>query len=211
MIGLWKGGLAEQVTACRVADDLRRHDPDLPPEDAEVLAEVLAPFIRTMPDAIAWAIQLSKDKRCGRAVAFGTGSVLLYLCDEEDLLPESTFGAVGLIDDAFLVHVFVSHVREAFPFVAPGVGYEPPEPSTIDLAAALLPPGVAAALLRTCNSLMHVAAALFAVPAAIDGVDSREPPTIRARAAAQAYRALVKPAAAAEVSAVLEKLGRSDV
>jgi uncharacterized membrane protein YkvA (DUF1232 family) len=112
VIGLLKDLLGEQITVTGMTEDLRGQDQDLSPDDAEALAEVLVPFIRSVPDALAWAIEMSKDRRCGRAVAFGTGSVLHYVFDEEDLLPEATFGAVGLIDDAFLVHAFVRHATK---------------------------------------------------------------------------------------------------
>jgi hypothetical protein len=134
-------------------------------------------------------------------VAFGTGSVLHYVFDGEDLLPEATFGMVGLIDDAFLVHAFVGHIHEAFPFAAPDVTYEPPALSTIQLVAALLPEGVAAALLRTCKGVIQVAAALFTTPVEIDAGDRVVASSLRTRAAAQAFRADAPPTMAADALA----------
>jgi hypothetical protein len=197
VIELLKGLLVEQITVAGMTEDLRGQDQDLSPDDAEALAEVLVPFIRSMPDALAWAIEISKDRRCGRAVAFGTGSVLHYVFDEEDLLPEATFGVVGLIDDAFLVHAFARHVHEAFPFVSPDVAYEPPALSAIELVAALLPEGVAAALLRTCKGVIGVATALFTAPVEIDSDDGGVAHSLRTRAAAQALRAVEQPTAVA--------------
>jgi hypothetical protein len=198
VIGLLKDLLVEQITVTEMTEDLRGQDRDLSPDDAEALAEVLVPFIRSMPDALAWAMEMSKDRRCGRAVAFGTGSVLHYVFDEEDLLPEATFGAVGLIDDAFLVHAFVRHLNEAFPFAAPGVAYEPPTLSAIQLVTALLPEGVAAALLRTCKGVIQVAAALFTAPVEIDAHDRVVAPSLRTRAAAQAVHADRQPTTMAD-------------
>ena len=188
VIGLLKDLFAEQITTGSLAGDLRRHDADLTAEDAELLAEVLVPFIRSVPDALAWAITLSKDKRCGRAVAFGTGQVLQYLFDDEDLLPESSFGAIGLIDDALLVHLFVRQLREAFPFTSPATGYHPPERGVIDVAASLLPEGVATALLRTGVSLVQTATALFGTTGELADVDGAITPVLRSGAAVRACR-----------------------
>ena len=189
VIGLLKDLLVEQITVTGMTEDLRRQDQDLTPDDAEALAEVLVPFIHAMPDALAWAIQMSKDRRCGRAVAFGTGSVLHYVFDGDDLLPEDTFGAVGLIDDAFLVHAWVRHIHEAFPFADPAVSYEPPARSAIQLVAALLPEGVAAALLRTCKGVIQVAAALFTAPVETDAGNRVIAPSLRTRAAVHTFQA----------------------
>ena len=183
MIGLLKGLLVEQVTPDGISADLQRLEPDLSPHQAAALADVLVPFIRSMSEALAWAIGLSKSRSCGRAVAFSTGSVLLYLFDEEDLLPEATFGALGLIDDAFAVHVLVRQLRDAFPFAAPPADYESPARSTIELVAAILPDGAAMALQRTCRSLVEVASALFAVPAETEAPDDGAVPSLRLRAA----------------------------
>ena len=189
VIGPLRDLLVEQITVTGMTEDLRGQDQDLSPDDAQAVAEVLVPFIRSMPDALAWAIEVSKDRRCGRAVAFGTGSVLHYVFDEEDLLPEATFGALGLIDDAFLVHAFVRHIHEAFPFAAPDVAYEPPALSAIQLVGALLPDGVAAALLRTCKGVIQVATAWFTAPVEVDADDRVVAASLRTRAAAEAFHA----------------------
>ena len=59
---------------------------------------------------------MSKDPHFGRAVAFATGTILTYIFDEEDLLPEASFGVVGLLDDAYLVHGFVGSLSRMYPF-----------------------------------------------------------------------------------------------
>ena len=96
---------------------------------------------------------------------------------------------MGLIDDAFLVHAFVRHIHEAFPFAAPEVAYEPPALSAIQLVAALLPEGVATALLRTCKGVIQIAAALFTAPVEIDADNRVVAPSLRTRAAVQTFQA----------------------
>ena len=104
---------------------------------------------------------MSKDSHCGRAVAFGTGTILTYIFDEEDLLPEASFGTLGLLDDAYLVHSFVDSLRRMYPFAATSLTYAAPDPQTSEVVAAILPQGVAESLRRTCESTIQVAQALF--------------------------------------------------
>ena len=91
-----------------------------------------------MPDAIAAALVMSEDPHCGRAVAFGTGTILTYIFDEEDLLPEASFGTLGLLDDAYLVHSFVDSLRRMYPFAAASPTYAAPDPQTSEVVAAIL-------------------------------------------------------------------------
>ena len=79
------------------------------------LAAVLEPYLRSVPDALATALAMSKDPRCGRAVSFATGSILAYVFDEEDLFPEATFGIIGMLDDAYLVHAFARYAQADVP------------------------------------------------------------------------------------------------
>lgn len=79
MIGLLRLGFDEGITVDGIADALREHAGDVPGEDVEQLAAVLELFLRTVPDALATALGMSKDPHCGRAVAFATGSILNYL------------------------------------------------------------------------------------------------------------------------------------
>jgi len=160
MIELLKRGFEEEINARDLADALRTHTP----ESVEQLAAELDSFLRAVPDAIAAAVAMTKDRRCGRAVAFATGAILNYLFDEDDLLPESSFGAIGLLDDAYLVHAFVAMLRQTFPFVEPAASYAAPEARVFDVVASLLPEGISQALLRTCESTIQVAQSLF-VPA----------------------------------------------
>jgi uncharacterized membrane protein YkvA (DUF1232 family) len=183
VIGLLATALAAEVTADGLAADLCRLDPTLPPGDARELALVLEPFVAAVPEAITWAVKASKDRRWGRAVAFGTGSVVHYLLDEDDLFPESEFGAVGLVDDAYLVHVYVDAVRGALPVTVADAAYEPPAPQVLEVVSNLLPDGVADALRRTAASLVQLAAALFAPPPEVVDLDGGLDPVLRCRAA----------------------------
>ena len=176
MNDLLKRLLTDEVTPELLAAELRRHDGSVSETDAESLAAVLVGFIGTVPDAIAWVIGASKDRQGGRAVAFGAGSVLVYLMDDDDLFPESTFGVLGLIDDAFLVHAFAAEVRHAYPHAGTSATYRPPTPREVAIVATLLPDGVGASLHRTAQTLVRTAGALFATPAdAIDLNTSLEP------------------------------------
>ena len=114
MIDLLRIGFDERVSADAMAEGLRRHAGDLSGEDVDELATVLAGYLRGVPDALEAALAMSKDPHFGRAVAFATGTILTYIFDEEDLLPEASFGVVGLLDDAYLVHGFVDSLRRMY-------------------------------------------------------------------------------------------------
>lgn len=161
MIALLKIGFDEGITTEELAAALHRHADETTSEELDQLARVLQEYLRTVPDAIAAALAMSKDPRCGRAVAFGTGTILTYIFDEEDLLPEASFGTLGLLDDAYLVHSFVDSLRRMYPFAATSPAYAAPDPRTADVVAAILPQGVAESLRRTCDSTIQVAQALF--------------------------------------------------
>ena len=171
MIALLSGALRDAATEEALAAELRDLDPGLSKSAARALAEVLAPFLRTLPDALAWAVAAARDPHGGRALAFATGSVLHYVVDDDDLVPESTAPLVGLVDDAYLTHAYVAAVHRAFPGLTTPLGYEPPEQRAFDVAAALLPAGVAESLIRTCTSSTEIARALFAGGSQDAGID----------------------------------------
>jgi hypothetical protein len=112
---------------------------------------------------------MSKDPHFGRAVAFATGTILTYIFDEEDLLPEASYGIVGLLDDAYLVHEFVGSLGRTYPVAAASIDYAAPDARTSEVVAALLPMGVADSLRRTCESTIQVAQALFPSGQSVDG------------------------------------------
>lgn len=179
MIGLLRLGFDQGITADDLADALGRHSDDVPADDVEQLATVLEQYLRTVPDALATALGMSKDPNCGRAVAFATGTILTYIFDEEDLLPEASYGTLGMLDDAYLVHGFVATLRRMYPFAEPSTAtYTAPDVSTSEVAA-LLPEGVAESLLRTCESTIQVAQALFPSGQGAGAADVAFEPQIR--------------------------------
>jgi len=185
MIDVLKRGLDAEITASGLGDALRQQATHLSADDVEQLASVLEQFLRAIPDALAFALALSKDPRCGRSVAFATGPILNYVFDDEDLLPESSFGVLGLLDDAYLVHVFVAMLQQMYPFAAPALTYSAPDRRAFEVVASFLPEGVAHSLRRTCESTILVAQALF-VPAQGDGTAAPlAPPEIRVSEAAR--------------------------
>jgi hypothetical protein len=161
MIGLLRLGFDQGIAADEIAVALRRHAGDGASEDVDQLAGVLERYLRTVPDALGAALGMSKDPHCGRAVAFATGTILTYVFDEDDLLPEAVYGTAGMLDDAYLVHGFVDSLRRMYPYAAPPIAYEAPDARTAEVVAAVLPEGVAESLLRTCESTIQVAQALF--------------------------------------------------
>jgi uncharacterized membrane protein YkvA (DUF1232 family) len=177
MIDLLRVGFDELVSKDAITDALLRHAGDAPPEDVEQLAVVLEPYLRSVPDALATALGMSRDPHCGRAVSFATGSILAYVFDEEDLLPEASFGLIGMLDDAYLVHAFVGALTRMYPFAASSSSsYDTPAPHASEVVARLLPEGVAESLLRTCDDTVQVAQAFFpAGPGSGSGGQSVEP------------------------------------
>lgn len=153
-------GLVADVTADGIARELTRFDGNIAADDLARVAHVLADFIRRVPDAIGEALAMSKDPRCGRAIAFATGSILTYVFDPDDLISESGHGDLGLLDDAYLVHTFVGQLAAMYPFASTG-SHEPPASEAMRAAAAILPDGIAQSLARTCDTILHVAQALF--------------------------------------------------
>jgi hypothetical protein len=161
VIDLLRRGFDEGISADEIADGLRRHADDVASEEIGELAGALEQYLRTVPEGLAVALGMSKDPHFGRAVAFATGTILTYIFDEEDLLPEESYGVVGMLDDAYLVHEFVGSLARMFPSAAASSEYEVPDARTSELVAAVLPEGVAESLRRTCESTIQVAQALF--------------------------------------------------
>jgi len=177
MIDLLRRGFDEGISSAEIAAGLRRHAGDVGAEDVNELAGVLEGYLRSVPNAFEAALRTTKDEHFGRAVAFATGTILTYIFDEEDLLPEATYGVVGMLDDAYLVHEFVGSLTRMYPAVA--ADYAAPEPRTSELVATVLPEGVAESLRRTCESTIQVAQALFPSGQRVDGVDGAPEPQLR--------------------------------
>ena len=189
MIDLLRIGFDERISADEIADGLRRHAGDVASEDVDQLAGVLEGYLRAVPDALEAALAMSKDSHFGRAVAFATGTILTYIFDEEDLLPEASYGVVGLLDDAYLVHGFVDSLRRMYPSAAPSSEYAAPDARTSEIVAAVLPEGVAESLRRTCESTIQVAQALFPSGQRVDGAGVAFEPQLRVAEAVAAAAA----------------------
>jgi uncharacterized membrane protein YkvA (DUF1232 family) len=180
MIELLRIGFDEAVSVSALTEALQQHRSGDEDDDLERLAIGFASFLHTVPDAVAVAVALSKDQRCGRAVAFATGPILMYLLDDDDLLPESSFGILGLLDDAYLVHSFVALLGQMFPFTAPATaGYTAPDARLFEVVSSFLPDGVAHALSRTGETTIRVAQALFPAARGTDDIVSGLHPEIR--------------------------------
>ena len=179
MIDLLRIGFDERISADAIAEGLRLHAGDVPGEDVDELAAVLEGYLRAVPDALEAALAMSKDIHFGRAVAFATGTILTYIFDEEDLLPEASFGVVGLLDDGYLVHGFVDSLRRMYPSAAASIECASPDARTSEVVAAVLPEGVAESLRRTCESTIQVAQALFPSGQSVDAAEVTFEPQLR--------------------------------
>ena len=179
MIDLLRRGFEEQISADEIADGLRYHAADVAGEDVDELAGLLESYLRVVPDALGTALGMSKDPHFGRAIAFATGTILTYIFDEEDLLPEASYGVVGLLDDAYLVHGFVGSLGRMYPSAVASVEYAAPDARTSEVVTAVLPEGVADSLRRTCESTIQVAQALFPSGQSVDAADATFEPQLR--------------------------------
>jgi hypothetical protein len=186
MIDLLRVGFAEGISAEEIANGLRRHAGDVASEDVDQLANVLEQYLRGVPDALAAALGMSDDPHFGRAIAFATGTILTYIFDETDLLPEASYGTVGMLDDAYLVHEFVGSLRRMYPLAELAGEYAAPGGGTSEVVAALLPEGVAESLRRTCESTIQVSQALFPSGQRVEGADATFEPQLRVGAAVAA-------------------------
>jgi hypothetical protein len=154
--------LAKQARAADLQAALASQAPTIPPDELAELAELLEAYVHGLPSALDALTAMTKEPRVGRSVSFAAGQVLLYLIDEDDLFAERELGAIGLLDDTYLVHACITAIRSEFPQIGLPAGYEPPDVRTLVTVRLLLPAGVTDALDRTCENLVRVAAALFA-------------------------------------------------
>ena len=187
MIEQLQHGLLAEVSADGIARALADLGGDVAPDELARVSEVLADIVHRVPDAIGEALAMSKDKRCGRAIAFATGSILTYVFDPDDLVSESGHGELGLLDDAYLVHTFVAQLAATYPFASTG-SHDPPATDAMRATAAILPDGIAQSLARTCDTIIHVAQALFVAGA--DGSGGAGPDIELELRVAAAVRAL---------------------
>ena len=158
---------------------------DADPARNQRLAGTLCEFIRSVPHVLQSIVVFAGGARANgsnssRAVEFATGQVLFYLVDDRDLLPESEFGVLGLIDDAYLVHRFAARLTAYYPEFASD--HMVTDPAVLAVVRALLPAGVAEAIDQSAASLVHLSAALFAVPGG-GGADAQSTVELRIDAA----------------------------
>ena len=158
---LLSDALADRASATRLEPLLARESDEVDGANLHRLAEALKGYLTGVPDAMNALIAMGKQPPYGRSVAFASGQVLLYLVDEDDLFGEAEFGALGLLDDAYLIHACVAACRAFFPGIEQPHGYTPPDGATAAAVRALLPAGVPEALDRTCENLVRVAGAMY--------------------------------------------------
>lgn len=159
--GLLSNALEEEASATKLEARLVDEAEDVPSADLRELAELLESYLRSVPSALDALTAMAKERPYGRSVAFTAGQVLLYLVDEDDLFRDADFGALGLLDDAYLIHASLEALRFAFPELDMPAGYVPPDERALAAVRSLLPGGVADALDRTCENLVGIAAALY--------------------------------------------------
>jgi hypothetical protein len=173
--GLLSNALAKEASAARLEAVLSNEAPDIPRADITELAELLERYLNGVPSALDALTNMAKEQPFGRSVAFAAGQVLVYLVDEDDLFRDEELGALGLLDDAYLIHACISALRFVFPELSVPASYTPPDERSLAAVRALLPAGVPDALDRTSQSLVRVAAALYSG----GGGDSSAPPPPR--------------------------------
>jgi hypothetical protein len=171
---LLSSALAEEATAAKLEDWLAREAPDIPRADIRRLAELLEDYLKGVPNALDALTAMAKEPPYGRSVAFVAGQALVYLVDEDDLFRDAELGALGLLDDAYLIHACLAALTAAFPELSVPAGYAPPNGSTLAAVRSLLPAGVPDALDRTCENLVRVGAALYSGGG--QGSSASEPP-----------------------------------
>jgi hypothetical protein len=177
--GLLSTALADQASATKLEAWLAREAPDDAGAGVHELAELLQDYLNGVPSALDALVAMTKERSLGRSVAFAAGQVLLYLVDEEDLFSERELGALGLLDDAYLIHACLRTLRATFPELELPAGYTPPDGRALAVVRTLLPAGVPEALDQSCENLVRVAATLYS------GGGQREPgpdlprPTLR--------------------------------
>lgn len=159
--GLLSKALAEEASATKLQATLASEAPEIAGPDTRELAELLERYLNGVPSAIEALTAMSKEQPFGRSVAFVAGQALVYLVDDDDLFRDADLGALGLLDDAYLIHACVAALRSALPQLNVPEGYAPPDDRSLAAVRALLPAGVADALDRTCENLVQVAAALY--------------------------------------------------
>jgi hypothetical protein len=171
--------LAEEASAAKLGASLSREAPEIPEGDVRELAESLERYLNGIPSALEALTAIAREQPFGQAVAFAAGQVLVYLVDEDDLFRDAEVGALGLIDDAYLMHACIAALRLAFPELSVPPGYEPPDGRSLQAVRSLLPAGVAEALDQTSQNLVRVAGALHSGGGQGSSAERPSRPTLR--------------------------------
>jgi hypothetical protein len=177
--GLLSKALAEDATAAKLESVLASEAPDIPRADITELAELLERYLNGVPSALDALTTMAKEPRVGRSVAFAAGQALVYLVDEDDLFRDADMGALGLLDDAYLIHACIGALRLTLPELSVPDTYAPPDERSLAAVRTLLPAGVAEALDRTTENLARVAAALYSGGGQNSSAERLPRPTLR--------------------------------
>ena len=151
MKSILRDSLEREIRTDKLIHELSKHTVNSGADSQRIteLANLLQPFLGSIFNALEVAMKLSKHPQFGRAVSFATGQIVQYCFDEEDLFPERDYGILGLLDDAYLIHRFVSMLQEMYSHVGmDDAKYRLPEKPIFELVQTVLPAGVCDALDR---------------------------------------------------------------
>ncbi len=152
--------LIDAAAPVAIMEQLHRHFPEQSEHDLATTAGHISVFLQHLPLTMEGIGHYVAHPVCGRAAGFAYGEVLRYCFDEEDLLPEATWGVLGLLDDAWLLKSLHQQLSARFSFVNDEPFFQAPPPED-DLIRRLLGHPVCDALEATARSLTVVASALF--------------------------------------------------
>lgn len=180
MVNLLRISLEDEISSQTLVPLLAKYAPGMAADRLTELAALLEPFLRSIPQALLVAIQMTKNYKHSRAVAFVTGQALNYIVDEDDLLPEQDFGIIGFLDDAYLAHTYAGRLFRMYPeAIKSVVNYQPPDEHTFEVVRSMLPAGVASAIEQTIDNLLLVANTLFGGCAGAEENHSKLAPTLQ--------------------------------
>ena len=160
MIEYLEAGLKPETTNRHLGQLLSQHAPSASEQSLEQLAKIVADLLDSIPRNIRLINAYQAHPLCRKPLGYAFGQVLVYCFDENDLLPEQQFGTLGLIDDAYLLHVFSRLLPLYFPYAVPA-NVESTEFEFREVLDRLLPAGVLDALDKTARSLLEISVALF--------------------------------------------------
>ena len=160
MVDYLEIGLKSVVEPEHLAGLLAAQEPNASEQELQSLSQTISQLLGTIPANIRLINAYIEHPLCRKPLGFAFGEVLRYCFDEKDLLPEQTFGALGLIDDAYLLQALSNLLPLYFPYAVPTKVEAVPFESR-SVIENLLPEGVVTALDRTAHSILDVAVAMF--------------------------------------------------